>query len=64
MVDVAVSEASQQKAAAAKLYIENMYRGHAQKSQDRRERCPGCTCQSECYLITTAFIRVILARWY
>lgn len=39
MVDVAVSEASRQKAAAAKSYIENMYRVHAQKHQDRRERC-------------------------
>lgn len=39
MVDVAVSEASRQKAAAAKSYIENMYRVHAQKHQDRRDRC-------------------------
>jgi hypothetical protein len=34
-----VSEASRLKAAAAKSYIENMYRVHAQKHQDRRDRC-------------------------
>ena len=38
MADVAISEASRQKAAAAKSYIENMYRVQSQKSQDRRAR--------------------------
>lgn len=48
MVDVAVSEASRQKAAAAKSYIENMYKVHAQKHQDRRERCMAVDVPAAC----------------
>ena len=55
MVDVAVSEASRLKAAAAKSYIENMYRVHAQKHQDRRDRCNKCLAHAPVVVPHTTF---------